>query len=672
MLWRLLVAMVMYIKLILLNCDLKMRRYITNTKYLLYIILDICMVGIFIGASNCYCQSRFNRIIDCEHQTMNVLVSVLPMHDGYILTIGSGDVEGYGSNRCTMLVKTDTEGNVLYKNFICDNTLNVFEGRFSSGLVTPTSRMTYKCILEGSWSKIIYCEFDDSLNYIYRRDTNFDIPHTIGDAYYFSYDIYIVGQIYDNNKYCGYIEKRDSMGSVLNRIIPLGYNVESGYDAIIRNNENDLLVHGIIATNIHNHLYSLVKLDTSLNIIWQKTYGRANWNNGEKAFIAPSPDNCYVMSGIYPVCYADRFEYRTNDAACIRKIDDNGNLLWEKVIKNYYSDYYNGPGVHSVDCTYDIYVDEYGYMYVAGQGTIYTGFTGFLTKLSPDGNIMYRRYYTPDGSKSGPRLYLNSVKPTPDGGLIMGGYTYDSYYTAAEFGDYFQQPWLVKTDTDGLDGLCYTELPELTLDVFIPDTVCNLDTLDCVVNISGPSAPYRLDFSTGQTIENIYYPDVFVPKEIGIDTVLSGELLYQYTETVTEATIKDSAAENTIARHYNIRTPRDPGEQQLAITLSDYYGNIKTIYKDIYVNPCHDLAVDENDNIMLSVYPNPATEYINIAGENIAGIEICNLLGEVVYETQLCNGNNVIFTDGMGAGSYFVKVRMADGKVVTKKIVVIK
>ena len=80
--------------------------------------------------------------------------------------------------------------------------------------------------------------------------------------------------------------------------------------------------------------------------------------------------------------------------------------------------------------------------------------------------------------------------------------------------------------------------------------------------------------------------------------------------------------------------------------------------------------MDENENVVLSVYPNPATEYINISGENIAGIQMCNLLGEVVYEMQQCNGNNVISTDGMGAGSYFVRVTMNDGKVVTKKIVV--
>ncbi|MBR3945471.1 MAG: T9SS type A sorting domain-containing protein, partial [Bacteroidales bacterium] len=351
-----------------------------------------------------------------------------------------------------------------------------------------------------------------------------------------------------------------------------------------------------------------------------------------------------------------------------------GNLLWEKVIKNYGPE----PLFYLNDEGYDLYVDDNGYIYVAST-IMYNNFskTGALTKLSPQGDIMYIRHYEPTGrgEHQSAITYLNSVKPTPDGGLIMGGYTYDSYYTPTEFGDYFQQPWLVKTDMDGLDGLCYTELPELDFDIFIPDTVCNLDTIDCVVNISGPSAPYRLDFSTGQVIDSIYYPDTYVPYDFGIDRPISSEYLYEYSDYITEATLKKNTTwEDIIARHYNIRTPRDPGEHQLAITLSDYYGNTKTIYKDIYVNPCHDLAVDENDNIMLSVYPNPAKENIVVEGENIAEIQICNLLGEVMYEIGKVAPRHdyTISTEGMGAGSYFVRIRMADGKVVTKKIVVIK
>ena len=643
------------------------------------LVLQLIVLILLSASTNCIAQSKFNKVINPEHPSMNILVSATPINDGYILVIGSRYVEGFGNNRCSMVLKTDNYGNVIYRNFVCDSIVDVYEGWFDQKTIA-TNYGTYKYVFHKEWLCSYICEFDGQLNLIDSK------------SIYFSNDSSLVNvkmtgfNNIDDCMYIPNIAKIDTLGTELYH--PVIYKLDSNnnliykkglyigsykhqYTSIIKAHDGNLIAFGEMKSI---PVWLVSKIDTAGNMIWYHTYGRANWNNGLYKFIAPSPDSCYVMSGIYPVCYADRFEEETSDAACIRKIDDNGNLLWEKVIKNYYSNYYNGPGMHPVDYTYDLYIDEDGYIYVAGQGTNYTGFAGFLTKLTPDGNIMFRRYYTPEGGKNGPELYLNSVKPTPDGGLIMGGYTYDSYYTAAEFGDYFQQPWLVKTDIDGLDGLCYTELPELTLDVFIPDTICNLDTIDCVVNISGPSAPYRLDFSTGQVIDNIYYPDIFVPAEIGIDTVLRGELLYQYTETVTEATIKDSAAENTIARHYNIRTPRDPGEHQLAITLSDYYGNIKTIYKDLYVNPCHDLAVDENDNIMLSVYPNPATEYINIAGENIASIEICNLLGEVVHYISVAprhEHTNVISTENMPAGSYYVRVRLEDGKVITKKIIVL-
>jgi hypothetical protein len=80
--------------------------------------------------------------------------------------------------------------------------------------------------------------------------------------------------------------------------------------------------------------------------------------------------------------------------------------------------------------------------------------------------------------------------------------------------------------------------------------------------------------------------------------------------------------------------------------------------------------IESKNEAKVSAYPNPATESISIVGDNIASIQICNLLGGVVYETQQCNENNVISTDGMGAGSYFVRVRMENGKIVTKKIIV--
>ncbi|MBQ5425383.1 MAG: T9SS type A sorting domain-containing protein, partial [Bacteroidales bacterium] len=92
--------------------------------------------------------------------------------------------------------------------------------------------------------------------------------------------------------------------------------------------------------------------------------------------------------------------------------------------------------------------------------------------------------------------------------------------------------------------------------------------------------------------------------------------------------------------------------KQIAIEVRDFYGESKTITKEINVVGDCVSGIENIAEQSVSVYPNPASGSITIAGENIAGIEICNLLGEVVYEMLQCNGNNVISTENMPAGSY--------------------
>lgn len=637
-----------------------MKNIISSVLILIIILMASCGIP-----TDGYSQEKFNKVIDTGHESMNILVSTTPIGNGYILVVGSEDVDGFGDNRCSMVLKTDLEGNVLHRNFVCDSVADVYEGWYNQEAIVLSDNK-YRYVFSKKSKCAYICDFDANLVLIDTTSIYFSAsnPNAIANIAGFSYIddyLYIIEDVKIDTLGSGFYHpilfKVDSCNNLVDEKYMYIGNANHQYYNIIKSNDGNLVVYGDLESS---WLWLVSQVDEDGNLIWYKTYGRTGWNNGMYKFIAPSPDSSYVMSGMYPVCSG-------NSAQCVRKIDDSGNLLWEKVIKNYAC----YPAM-IMENAYDVYVDEDGYIYMIGTGSTHNYlYTGFLLKLSPRGDIMYRRDYLPMGIVTRFENYLTSIKPTPDGGFILGGYTYDDYFGEL-FNDYYQQPWLVKTDHDGLDGLCYTELPELTLDVFIPDTVCNMDTIDCVVNISGPSAPYTLEFGTGQVIDSIYYPDIFVPITFGIDTILSGENMYNYTEPIVEATLKDSTSDFIIARHYNIRTPRDHGEQQLAITLTDFYGNTKTIYKDIYVNPCHEVEVDENENVVLSVYPNPARENIIVEGENIASIQICNLLGEVVYETQQCNGNNVISTDGMGAGSYFVRITMEDGKVVTKKIVVVK
>lgn len=626
----------------------------------------ILFIVIYVFCGNLFPQNTYNKMLNFNRSENHVLMSLTPVNDDYLIECGTRTIIDNNRIRCSMVAKVDSDGNIMHRTFIMDSIYGVYEGTYATNDFFINQNDTYKYVFDAEHHKFILCEFDSVLNIIKRADkeyiNNSFQQNTLGNLYTQN-NVYLVGQrINTNTEECwGNILKLDTLGNILHEMV-IPSDISNASTMQIKQTYDNALI--IIGTD--NRLTQVVKIDTSFNIIWQRTFGRSGWNNNPFNYVSLSPDNCYIISGHYPVCASHHSIHGAEEyASCVRKIDDNGNLLWEKIIKNYNYQ----PRLYPNEQYWDVYVDDEGYIYYVGNGTNFDGFAGFLTKLSPNGGIMYRRSYTPMGNHNDYLAKLTCIKPTADGGLIMGGTTSDSYY-GQFFNGYYQQPWLIKTDKDGLDGLCYTGLPELDFDVFIPDTVCNLDTINCVVNISGPSAPYTLEFSTCQVIDSIYYPDVFVLKSTGIDVLLASSGMYDYTEYITEATLKDTV-ENIIAKHYNIATPTYPGEQQLTITLTDFYGNTKTIYKDLYVNHCNDLEVDENENIILSIYPNPATECINIAGENIASIEICNLLGGVIYELQQCGSHNVISTENMPSGSYFVRVRMMDGKIITKKIIVL-
>ena len=639
----------------------------------LFVVLLICM-------SNLFSQTRFNKIINYNRDDMQVLVSLTPFMDGYISICGAGNEEQFDYRRCSMVTRLDSLGNVLYMSFIGDTLTDTFESVFSQKIIA-NEHEGFKYIFSKNFYNITICEFTSSLDLLSEKSLYFNSDSTptnekVGVFSYIDNHIYVygskLGDTISSEFFHATLWKIDSSNNLVWKKNMLYGNELCNGGFVTKSIDGENLI--LLGDVTENHYWHISKVDTSGNTLWRKEYGRQSLHNGSIADIMSSPDSCYIISGKYPVCYIDDYMEEESYAGCLRKIDDNGNLVWEKVVGTYYKTSYLAM---SYSCGYyDLHIDEDGYIYVVSTdvGIKNNYDRGSLTKYSPDGEIMFRRYYYPLADNMEGDVTLGSLSQTPDGGFAMGGYTGYSPEIDEMFNGYYQQPWIVKTDHEGLDGHCYTELPELEFDVFIPDTVCNLDTIDCVVNISGPSAPYTLDFSTGQEIDSIYYPDVFMPASMGIDFTTSSPWLYQYEVYIHEATLKDTLRENIIARHYNIATPTLPGEQQLAITLTDFYGNTKTIYKDIYVNPCHEVEVDENENVVLSVYPNPARENIIVEGENIVGIEICNLLGEVVYEINMAAPRHdcTISTDGMGAGSYFVRITMVDGKIITKKIVVMK
>jgi hypothetical protein len=93
-------------------------------------------------------------------------------------------------------------------------------------------------------------------------------------------------------------------------------------------------------------------------------------------------------------------------------------------------------------------------------------------------------------------------------------------------------------------------------------------------------------------------------------------------------------------------------------------------------NPCtcdeNPLAVSEPQSSAIGIYPNPATDNINIiCGDNATGstVEIMDVNGNVVKTTTVLSGNSVLIsTSDLAAGVYFVRVNK-DASVLTGRFI---
>lgn len=81
------------------------------------------------------------------------------------------------------------------------------------------------------------------------------------------------------------------------------------------------------------------------------------------------------------------------------------------------------------------------------------------------------------------------------------------------------------------------------------------------------------------------------------------------------------------------------------------------------------VGVDEFNQIEISIYPNPATEYINIESAQASNVEIFNMSGQMVYSTTFSDNHLTVSTGNLTAGTYVVKVTSA-GTTKAQKVII--
>jgi len=80
------------------------------------------------------------------------------------------------------------------------------------------------------------------------------------------------------------------------------------------------------------------------------------------------------------------------------------------------------------------------------------------------------------------------------------------------------------------------------------------------------------------------------------------------------------------------------------------------------------LSVNQNKSQDISIYPNPATTYIQFKGIKTAtNVEFYSMTGKKVLEKQILNGTQLSLN--LISGVYLVRI-ITDSKVTTKKLII--
>lgn len=78
--------------------------------------------------------------------------------------------------------------------------------------------------------------------------------------------------------------------------------------------------------------------------------------------------------------------------------------------------------------------------------------------------------------------------------------------------------------------------------------------------------------------------------------------------------------------------------------------------------------VDEIELIAISVFPNPATRFCVVRGDNLHSVAVFNQVGQQIAHYPVSENSLMINTEHWNAGLYILQVRTQDGKEVRKKL----
>ena len=186
----------------------------------------------------------------------------------------------------------------------------------------------------------------------------------------------------------------------------------------------------------------VMRLDLNGDALWTKRYGGNAADGCFSISLVPAPYNGFIIGG-----YSKSFSSNGNANCYIVKIDDTGNLEWQRT--------YSTFGGYD-ECKSIIYKPNMGYIISGTSDSLNNGIAkAKIRKIDFTGNVIFETSFLP--AMDDEASFFN-VNLTNDGGLILGGfagYGYPGFY-------------IVKTDSLGFAnpigiGITSINIPEYFL-----------------------------------------------------------------------------------------------------------------------------------------------------------------------------------------------------------------
>ena len=165
----------------------------------------------------------------------------------------------------------------------------------------------------------------------------------------------------------------------------------------------------------------VLKLNLNGNIQWQKTYGSDGWDTGY--YVDQTSDGGYILAG---QTHSFAGGYPNTFNMWILRLDSNGGIQWERIYGS------NWVSVNKIQQTTDS-----GFIISGTKPAGIGQYDIVVLKLDSSGNIQWQKAYGGTGYE-----YGGYVQQTSDGGYILAGTTSYSFTGSLDY-------WIAKLNSSG-------------------------------------------------------------------------------------------------------------------------------------------------------------------------------------------------------------------------------